>query len=476
MQNMKKNICLVITILAFICSSIVIGQTNLVPNASFEDLSDCPTDASQLELAKNWFSPNLGTPDLYNTCASAASVGVPLNSSYSSFRFPKIGEGYIGIFTYETPSYKEEKREYVTIALKKQLLVKQKYYLFFYCVPKYLIKHNSECFSDAIGMAATQNKIMETIPFKRLDLKPIAFNKGKILDDTTGWTKISSVYHGNGEQYICIGSFEPNATTLNTKESCEAGFFGHSYYFIDDVGVYEYDPLPDTLQLCKGQSKRVGGRFLDATYQWNTGATDSTITVSKAGRYIMTATMDGKYELSDTLYVLNPEAVVATFVTDTSFCKGESVSVLLPDIGAFQWSNTSKNNVFSTKSAGNYQLTVTTDCGIYQHKINVTEEDCSCNIFIPNAFSPNGDQINDELNCYVKCGIDFNVSRFQVFDRWGNQVYFLTDTKSSAIAWDGTFRGELLEQGIYTYTLEYEYVKKGQLVKEKKFGEFILMK
>ena len=140
-----------------------------------------------------------------------------------------------------------------------------------------------------------------------------------------------------------------------------------------------------------------------------------------------------------------------------------------PNLGNYQWSNEVKNNVFETKSAGFYQTTITNSCGIFKHEIEVKTEDCNCNIFIPTVFSPHTiDGVNDELKCFVKCGLGFKVLRFQIFDRWGNQLYLLSDATPNAIAWDGIFRGELLPQGVYTYTLEYEYLKKGKIIRENK--------
>lgn len=469
---MKEIVFLIILVPYFVFS-----QVNYVSNGSFEVLSKCPNDGGQLEFALGWFSPNLSTPDLYNRCSPINSqTSVPQNS-FSIYREAKSGGGYMGVQVYETPGFKAETREYGATMLNKPLTKRKFFYFRFYVVTRYWLNNiSSPCFSDAIGLAVSKNKIQETIQYKRLSLNPIAFNKGKILDDTTNWTKISNVYLGNEEQYIYIGSFEPNVTTLNTKESCEKDFFGHSYYFIDDVGVYEYDPLPDTLLLCKGQSKRMGGQFLDGTYRWNNGVTDSTVTISKSGRYILTTTMDGKHELADTMYVINPEDAVALLPRDTSFCKGEQLDLVFPDIGKFQWSNGTTKNILSTREQGIYKATITTSCGSFQYEIDLKEKDCNCNIFVPTAFSPHlQDGINDELHCYVQCGAGFKVLRFQVFDRWGNQVHLIENEEVENIFWNGQFRGELLPQGVYTYTLEYEYLKKGKILKEKKLGEFILI-
>ncbi len=69
-------------------------------------------------------------------------------------------------------------------------------------------------------------------------------------------------------------------------------------------------------------------------------------------------------------------------------------------------------------------------------------------VFIPNAFSPNGDNENDIL--YVR-GIWIEKMIFRVFDRWGEMVF---ESNDPAIGWDGTFRGKQLDPDVYDFYLD----------------------
>lgn len=69
-------------------------------------------------------------------------------------------------------------------------------------------------------------------------------------------------------------------------------------------------------------------------------------------------------------------------------------------------------------------------------------------IYIPNAFTPNGDKENDIL--YVR-GQLIEGMVFRVFDRWGEMVFESTDR---TIGWDGTFRGKALDPDVYDYYLK----------------------
>lgn len=79
------------------------------------------------------------------------------------------------------------------------------------------------------------------------------------------------------------------------------------------------------------------------------------------------------------------------------------------------------------------------------------------NIYIPNAFSPNGDGKNDVL--YVRAN---NVTRlyFAVYDRWGQKVF---ETKDILKGWDGTFKGKKIDPAVFGWYAE------GDCLEGKKF-------
>lgn len=75
-------------------------------------------------------------------------------------------------------------------------------------------------------------------------------------------------------------------------------------------------------------------------------------------------------------------------------------------------------------------------------------------VFVPNTFTPNGDQINDMFFAY---GSDLvSILSMRVYDRWGEQL-FLGENLSPldpSTGWDGTFNGHELNEGVYVYIME----------------------
>ncbi len=78
-------------------------------------------------------------------------------------------------------------------------------------------------------------------------------------------------------------------------------------------------------------------------------------------------------------------------------------------------------------------------------------------VYIPNSFSPNGDGINDVFAVYGN-GQVRTVRHLAVYDRWGNALYQQSHlpVNDPSAGWDGTFRGRLMDPGVYVYVIELE--------------------
>jgi len=76
--------------------------------------------------------------------------------------------------------------------------------------------------------------------------------------------------------------------------------------------------------------------------------------------------------------------------------------------------------------------------------------------FLPNAFSPNGDGINDILYIYPVLS-NFSVISWEIFDRWGELIFAQGNFQPATImeGWDGTFKGKLLDSGLFISHIRY---------------------
>ncbi len=102
-----------------------------------------------------------------------------------------------------------------------------------------------------------------------------------------------------------------------------------------------------------------------------------------------------------------------------------------------------------------------------------------CPVYVPNAFTPNGDNINDRF--VLRVSEDCEILRFnlQIFDRWGRLVYE-TNSISEEDSWDGQMDANRLDGGVYLYKLNVDMInynnRNGRSVKVDKQGSVILIR
>ncbi len=82
----------------------------------------------------------------------------------------------------------------------------------------------------------------------------------------------------------------------------------------------------------------------------------------------------------------------------------------------------------------------------------------AADVFVPSAFSPNGDRVNDLLLVFANPLQVRRIVAFTVFDRWGNMLYRATDflPNIERRGWDGSVRGRPADPGVYVYMLQVE--------------------
>lgn len=99
---------------------------------------------------------------------------------------------------------------------------------------------------------------------------------------------------------------------------------------------------------------------------------------------------------------------------------------------------------------GSYQAR-NESCGelsLYEYEL--IRESCPCAVYLPNAFSPNGDGLNDLLEVYSSCELDD--VRMRVFNRWGTMIF---NRQHPGLSWDGSSRGQAVASGIYLVLIDY---------------------
>jgi len=172
-----------------------------------------------------------------------------------------------------------------------------------------------------------------------------------------------------------------------------------------------------------------------------------------------------------------PPAIDVFIGSDTTIILGDSLLLSAAISNAFgmtnfQWSSalvdslTCADVIFCDEiwvkpSVSNtYKLTVTDEHGCAGLGTIRVKVEKPRGVYVPTAFSPNGDLTNDLL---VVHGLSKQVRKilvFRVYDRWGELLYEDRDFAVNQITqgWDGTFRGQPSDPGVYVWLLEAEYI------------------
>lgn len=194
------------------------------------------------------------------------------------------------------------------------------------------------------------------------------------------------------------------------------------------------------------------------SYQWNTGATDKQLFIQNSGTYSSTVSFGNgnKYIDSTIIAVVDCNPIIFE-KTDTSLCDGDILVLDATLVGgiSYRWSNGSTASQQLISSSGVYGVTITmTDNSIISDQIIISYQDCNndCNVFIPDAFTPNNDTHNDEFRLVVMGTCNISNYQLLIYNRWGQKVFESTDAQAG---WNGNHGNQEQPRAVYMYTVKY---------------------
>ena len=171
----------------------------------------------------------------------------------------------------------------------------------------------------------------------------------------------------------------------------------------------------------------------------------------------------------DTLFqILDPEQVTADLGADQVIRLGETLDLFVQtsaNVVSIAWTDNGALGPIDVELrevepiiTTTYVVTVTNDEGCSDTDNVVVEVEDDNRVYFPNAFSPNGDGINDFFTVFSDIATE-QVASLQIFDKWGNQVFeknnFMPNLPQEG--WDGTWRGKEMPLGTYVYSAFIEF-------------------
>ena len=243
-----------------------------------------------------------------------------------------------------------------------------------------------------------------------------------------------------------------------------------------EVAPFEFDIVDNVPEVfCSGEETNieisVNGGQDGFTFEW--GPDDCVVSGGNTGNPVLIA-VDGKtysvtitntdlgcvsintYDIMTTSYTVELDAENEFGINTDTINQGEEVTIFVADAEddyTYEWSDGSTGDelIVNPEETTTYSVTVTDDMGCKAtDEITITVRLPECNeldVFLPSAFTPNGDGINDVL--FLRSNF-IDGMELAIYNRWGEEVF---STKDQSIGWDGTYKGEKLSPDVYAYTL-----------------------
>lgn len=188
------------------------------------------------------------------------------------------------------------------------------------------------------------------------------------------------------------------------------------------------------------------------TYDWNTGENTASISVSEAGEYSVTAE-----NVCGTWFdEITVEAGAILFKPDIGpdlvLCEDEEFTVAVLTAQSqdcdYYWITGETTESISVTVPGLYWVECSNICG----KVSDTAAVQLCTyIYVPNAFTPDGDGTNDFLAPVAYLNVE--LLSFEVYNRWGELMFRTTDITKG---WDGTYNGKEMPMETYVFIVHYD--------------------
>lgn len=470
------------------CQCAPVEPISLIPNPSFEDKTCCPNNRSELHCAETWIQASTPTTDYLHSCGWMGWDNLPPPLPFPDgmacvgFRNGRFGGDD------PVPNWKEYAGACLRAPLRKGIAYRFEFYIGF--------------------THADNSPPTNVVFFGTPDCRNLPFGNGDqsfgCPTNGPGWKRLGAVFVSTGARTWKKTQIEVTPTedmhAIAIGPDCpQLNWNTDLYYFFDNLvlaeqSAFEFDIRPQA-HPCSDQFTLAIPDYDTLTYQWYK---DGVALIGETKAQLQVKTGEGNYVVR---MIGNSECMVSkayrhsipvvNSIREVHICPGENYlfhNKAVAQSGVYQ--DTLKNafncdsivqiNLFvdsiltdtvrakifpgenfpvgSKRYADQGQYTVPLQ-SIYGCDSLVWLDLRHYQVFIPNAFSPNLDGVNDLF--VILGGPDLvRIQNLQIFDRWGAQVFSVSDIppNDASLGWDGNRKGQPADNGVYLYiaTLEMD--------------------
>lgn len=331
--------------------------------------------------------------------------------------------------------------------------------------------------TDANGCSTTSGPLtIDVVDPVDFDISGIQINKancgasdGSIsgITATTGTSVVYYAWSPSGATTADVTGLSPGTHTLliTDGEGCSAT----AGPFVVGGGpspIADASTVVITNESCAENDGSITGVSVTSgtaplTYRWN-GVISPTADLLNAtgGTYSFTVTdANGCTDTAGPFTITSPTIPSVHITTpDQIIYEGDAVNintVFSPPGSTLIWTpaddldcSNCPDPIATPSESTMYVVTVVSADGCTREdSIYIEVEEVCGKIQLPTVFSPNGDGLNDQFCVIGNCVFSM---QFQVFNRWGEKMF---ETNDITECWDGTFRGEFVNTGVYIFKL-----------------------
>lgn len=234
---------------------------------------------------------------------------------------------------------------------------------------------------------------------------------------------------------------------------------------LEILAPLEVNEIYHDTTICLGEELTLISHFPNAEYLWDNfeeGRTDR-VTIETGGVYVLTTIIN--CQIITEVFQVNEESINFSLGEDKYIDLGESIMILpilqstSPD-SIYSWSGENSDicldcptQDFLPLENDIINLIITNEEGCVNQDSIAIFVNVDRSVFVPNAFSPNGDGINDWM--FASSKIPREILYLRIYNRWGALIFENKNgiTNDPTFGWNGIFKGEKVNNGVYVYDM-----------------------
>lgn len=293
----------------------------------------------------------------------------------------------------------------------------------------------------------------------------VAYVGGAPLYDIT-WTDDQGKIAGT-DSVIVVAPDETTVYTISITDGCGLTYDTTITYTITAPELI-VDSI-DLIRTCPGMPVEITvyshGGYGQHYYSWSTGANTQTVTVApnSTSTYTVTVSDECQTYTTSTTATVKIEIPKADFEV-VNYPPVQGLEVVFQNTSkyatSYDWdfgdsldpsTSTLINPTHIYEEPGGYviRLVATSELGCSDTTYKAIEVMPEFYIYVPNAFTPNGDRHNQHFEVSTVNIADFNI---MIFNRWGEKIF---ESNDQEFKWDGTYKGMMVPDGVYVWVIDF---------------------